>query len=124
MPFVNAVLWLDHHHAKLIGFDADQSHAQEFQQQAHATRQHGSEVRTEHEYFGEICDALTTIDAIVVTGSHVVQADFRHYLERHRSGLLKQITTWQTVDRLTEAQLLALARKLQHDRANGLASAG
>ncbi|MES2190953.1 MAG: hypothetical protein V4454_12570 [Pseudomonadota bacterium] len=93
----------------------DRSQVQEFQQHAHATRQHGSEVRTEHEYFSKICDALVTIDSIVVTGSYVVQADFRHYLQRRRSGLFRQITAWQAVDRLIEAPLLALVRKLQYD---------
>jgi hypothetical protein len=53
-----------------------------------------------------------------VTGSHVAQADFRHYVERHRPALAKEIAGWETVDHPSQAQLLAQARKffVAHDR--------
>src|SRR6185503_6735777 len=77
----------------------------------HHTRQHGSSVRTEHEFFGEVCDALAGIAEVLVTGSHTAQADFRHYVDKHRVPLAKHIVAWETVDHPTDNQLLAIARQ-------------
>ena len=76
-----------------------------------------SGVRSEHEFFGQVCDALAGIAEILVAGSHTAQADFRHYLEKHRPTLSASIAGWETVDHLTNGQLVALARKffVQHD---------
>jgi hypothetical protein len=56
-----------------------------------------------------------------VTGSHTAQADFRHYVDKHRAAIGPQIVGWETVDHPTEGQLLALARKyfVKHDRMAG-----
>lgn len=120
MPFLHAVVWLDHHNAQIIQFDAEQVEARKLQAVSHDTRQHGSEVRTGHEFFGEVCDALAGIASILVTGSHTAQADFRHYVGKHRPALAPQITGWETVDHPTQAQLVALARQRQQQAAAGL----
>lgn len=124
MPFLHAVIWLDHHNAKMIHFNGEQAQPRELQAHSHETRQHGSEVRTGHEFFGEICDALADTESVLVTGSHVVQADFRHYVGKHRPALAPRITGWETVDHPTQAQLVALGRQRQHEAAIGLATRG
>jgi stalled ribosome rescue protein Dom34 len=68
-------------------------------------------VRTEHEFFGEVCDALKDIPELLVAGGHQAQADFRHYVEKHRPQLAKQLTDWETVQHPSEGQLVALAKK-------------
>ncbi len=120
MPLLHAVVWLDHRNAQIIQFDAEQVEARKLEAVSHDTRQHGSEVRTEHEFFGEVCDALAGIASILVTGSHTAQADFRHYVGKHRPALTPQITGWETVDHPTQAQLVALARQRQQQTAAGL----
>lgn len=122
MPFSRAVVWLDHHNAQVIQFDAEQVEARKLQAHSHDTGQHRSEVRTEHEFFGEVCDALAGLEAILVTGSHTAQADFRHYVDKHRPALAPRITGWETVDHPTQAQLVALGRQRQHEAAAGLAT--
>ncbi|EJL88478.1 hypothetical protein PMI15_00774 [Polaromonas sp. CF318] len=122
MPFFHAVVWLDHHQAQLIQFDAEQSEAHKLHAHSHATPQHGSEVRTQHEFFGEVCDALDGVESILVTGGHTAQADFRHYVDKHRPALAPRITGWETVDHPSEAQLLALGRQRRHQAAIGLAT--
>lgn len=121
MPSFHAVVLIDHHAAQVLQFDAEHVKVQKVKAHDHHTRQHGSGVRTEHEFFGEVCDAVAGIGEILVTGSHTAQGDFRNYVEKHRAALRSHIVGWETVDHPTEGQLLALARKyfLKHDRMAG-----
>ncbi len=124
MPFSRAVVWLDHRNAQVIRFDAEQAETRKLQAHSHDTGQHRSEVRTGHEFFGEVCDALAGIESILVTGSHTAQADFRHYVDKHRPALAPRIAGWETVDHPTQAQLVALGRQRQQEAAKGLATGG
>jgi stalled ribosome rescue protein Dom34 len=122
MSNLHAVLWVDHQHAQVMHLESDSTQVQKIKAHLHHTRQHGSKVRTEHEFFGEVCDALADIKEVLVTGSHKSQADFRHYVDKHRPALAPRIAGWETVDRPSEGQLAALARKffLAHDRMAGV----
>lgn len=120
MAFIHAVIWLDHHNAHVIEFDPEHTHERHLQAHDHNTRQHRSEVRSEHEFFAQVCDAVNGMASILVTGAHQVQADFRHYIETHRPTLAPKISGWETVDHPTAAQLVARARHRQHQTANGL----
>jgi len=117
MTLHHAVLHIDHQKAEVLQFDAEHLQAQKVKSRSqhglhsHHTRQPGSDVRTQHEYYGEVCDALAGIAEVLVAGGHTAQADFRHYVEKHRPALAKQIVGWETVDHPTEGQLVALARK-------------
>jgi stalled ribosome rescue protein Dom34 len=121
MTYFHAVLWIDHHSAQLLQFDAEHVQASKIKAHTHHTRQHGSTVRTEHEFFGAVCDALPGIQEVLVAGSHQALADFKHYVEKHRAAVGKQIVGYETVDHPSENQLVAFARKyfLKFDRMNG-----
>lgn len=111
MSLAHAVVLIDHQNAKVLQFDAEHVQIQKVKAHSHHTRQHGSTVRTEHEFFGEVCDALSGIAEVLVTGAHTAQSDFRHYVDKHRPAVGKQIVGWETVDHPSEGQLLALARQ-------------
>ncbi len=98
MSLFHAVVWIDHHTAQVLQFDAEHVEAQKVKSSGHHTKQHGSAVRTEHEFFGEVCDALAGINEVLVAGSHTAQSDFKHYVEKHRPALLAQIVGYETVD--------------------------
>ncbi len=121
MTLFHAVVWIDHQQAHVLQFDAEHVQASKVKARSHHTAQHGSAVRTEHEFFAHVCDALQGIPEVLVTGSHQAQADFRHYVDKHRSTLSQQILGWETVDHPSENQLVALARKafLKLDRMAG-----
>jgi hypothetical protein len=118
MAKYHAVLHIEHHDAQVLQFDAEEVQSEKVHAHDHYTRQHGSDVRTEHEFFGHVCDSLAGITEVLVTGSHAAQAAFRHYVEKHRPAITKQIAGWETVDHPTQPQLVALARKyfVAHDR--------
>jgi stalled ribosome rescue protein Dom34 len=117
----HAVVRIDHKTAEILQFDAEHVQAQKIKAHSHHTAYHGSTVRTEHEFFGEVCDALAGVPEILVTGSHQAMADFRHYVDKHRPALAPHIVGWETVDQPTQGQLVALARQyfLKFDRMSG-----
>lgn len=124
MTMFHAVVQIDHHQAQVLQFDAEHVQAQKVKASTHHTRQHGSTVRTEHEFFGHVCDALAGITEVLVAGSQQAQADFRHYVEKHRPAVAKQVVGYETIDKPTEAQLVAMARKyfVKYDRMAGTPS--
>ena len=111
MSFSHAIAWIDHHHAQVVQFDAEHVQALKVKEHAHYTRQHGSAVRSEHEFFAEVCDALNAVAAVLIAGSHTAQADFRHYIDKHRPALAPRIAGWETVNHPTEGELVKLARQ-------------
>ena len=118
MSLSHAVVLIDHQTAQVLQFDADHVQSQKVKSHTHHTRQHGSGVRTEHEFFGEVCDALDGIAEVLVTGSHSAIADFRHYADKHRPHTAARVVGYEVVDHPSENQLVAAARKyfLKHDR--------
>ena len=118
MSHSHAVVWTDHQSAQVLKFDAEHMQAKTIRSHNHYTRQHGSTVRTEHEFFGEVCDALDGIAEVLVTGSRTAIADFRHYVDKHRPHAAPHIVAYDVVDHPSDNQLVAAARKyfLKHDR--------
>ena len=125
MSVTHAVVWTDHQAAQVLHFDAAHVKTEKVRAHSHYTRQHSSGVRTEHEFFGEVCTALDGIDEVLVTGSRTAVADFRHYAEKHRPLVAARIAGYEVVDHPTENQLVALARQyfLKHDRMRGVTPA-
>ena len=121
MTTFHAVVFVDHQAALLLQFDEEHLQAQKVRAHSHHTRQHGSSVRTEHEYFAEVCDALDGVAEILAVGPHTGVTDFEHYVRKHRPDTAKRIVDFQTVDHPSENQLVALARKyfLKYDRMAG-----
>lgn len=126
MTTFHAVVWLDHQNAQVLQFDAEHVQAHKIKASHHYTRQHGSAVRSEHEFFGQVCDALAGIGEVLVTGSTTVLADFDHYVGKHRSAMAGRIVGRETVDHPTDPQLVALARKyfVKFDRMAGTPTPG
>ena len=102
---------------------AEQVQSRKVKAHSHPTRQHGSQVRDEHEFFAAVRDALADIKEVLVAGSHQAQSDFQRYVNKHRPQLAPQIVGYETVDHPSDAQLVAMARKffLKYDRMAGTA---
>lgn len=121
MTLFHAVVLIDHQQADILQFDAEHVQAQKVKSSTRHTKQHGGAVRSEHEFFGHVCDALEGISEILVAGSKTGLADFRHYADKHRSETAQHIVGYETVDHPSENQLVALARQyfLKYDRMAG-----
>jgi hypothetical protein len=122
MSLFHAVAFVDHQSAEILQFGSEQVVEQKVHEHLKFTRQHHSGVRTEHEFFGQVCDALAGIAEVLVVGGHQGLADFRHYVDKHRPQTAPRIVGYQVVDHPTENQLVALARKhfVKHDQMVGI----
>ena len=124
MTLFHAVVWIDHQTAQILQFDAEHVQAQKIKSHVHHTAQHGSVVRTEHEFFAHVCDALAGIPEVLAVGPKTGLAAFQHYTAKHRPDAAKHIVGYEVVDHPTENQLVAAARKyfLKHDRMSSMPS--
>jgi DNA-binding ferritin-like protein len=111
MPLFHAVVWTDHQTAQILQFDAEQVQAEKVHAHTHHTAQHGSQVRSQHEFYASLCDALDGIAEVLLTGSHTALADFRHYAQKHRPQVAARVVGWEVVDHPSTNQLVALARR-------------
>jgi len=111
MSLFHAVAFVDHQSAQVMQFGSEHVVERKVHAHLHVTRQHHGVVRSEHEFFGEVCDALDGIAEVLMAGGHTRLADFRHYVEKHRPLTAARIAGWEVVDRPTEGELVALARK-------------
>jgi len=118
----HAVVFIDHQSATVLQFDAEHVEAQKIKASSRHTKQHGSQLRTEQEFFSHVCDALEGIAEVLAVGPHTGLADFQHYVRKHRSGIARYIVGYQAVDHPSEKQLVALARDffLKYDRMAGI----
>lgn len=121
MTLFHAVVWLDHQSAQVLQFDAEHVQAGKVKAHTHHTAQHGSAVRTQHEFFAAVCEALAGIPEVLVVGPKTGIADFEHYVTKHRPALGRQIVAYEVVDHPTQNQLVAMARKffVAYDRMAG-----
>lgn len=107
----HAIAFIDHHHADILPLDTPGATARHLKAHVHPTGQHGSEVRTQHEFFASVCAVLDESGSVLVAGSHTANADFRHYADKHRPQTAKRIAGYEVVDHPTENQLAALGRR-------------
>lgn len=122
MPSIHAVVRVDHQHAEILQFDAE--HVEAAQVKAHTahTAQHRSGVRTEHEFYGDVADALAGVQEVLVAGAGTAPGAFRSYCEKHRPAIARQIVGIEVIDHPSVAQLVAFARKyfIARDRMAGV----
>ena len=85
----------------------------------------GELARDLNHFLDRITQVVSDLDRILAevlaVGPKTGLADFRHYVEKHRSAVGKQIVGWEHSDRPSENQLVALARQffLKYDRMAG-----
>lgn len=116
MTSPRAIVWIDHQTASLLNFDDHQPAIRKFKLHTHPTGQHGSSVRSEHEFFGEVCDALAGFQQVLVVGPHLGIADFERYAKKHRPHAAHCMVGFQVVDHPTDKQLAALGREFVAQR--------
>lgn len=116
----HAVIHLDHHHAQVLHFDAHQVHAARIE--AHERHAHGHDDRRAQALYEAVYQALKDTPEVLVTGSHVVISQFKHYVQEHRPQLAPHIADYRPAAELSQGQLLAMARQffLAHDRMAGV----
>lgn len=107
MPTAHALVWLDHLRAKGLRIGEETHDTTFFRDEKHDPRQHNSAVRTQHEFFGAVKDALVEFTRSVVTGSGQRQMDSRHYVSKHHGLLRPVLAGREKVTHPTDPELIA-----------------
>jgi hypothetical protein len=121
MSRFHAVAFVDHESAHIQQFGKEPVEGSHFAVHHKFTRQHHSGVRSTHEFYGQVCDALDGIVEVLLVGGHTGLADFRRYVNKRRPQTATHIADYQVVDHPSEAEMVALARAYfnGHDKMTG-----
>jgi hypothetical protein len=115
----HAVVFVSHGNAQVLEFGAEHREGHQLRSHSHPTAQHGSEVRAEHEFFAQVCDAIDAVAEALVVGSRHGISDFERYVAKHRPATAPRIVGYDVVDHPSENQLVALGREFFLQRARG-----
>jgi stalled ribosome rescue protein Dom34 len=118
MAFTHAVVWIDHHVAHVIHFNADSS--EEKIVRAHKADGHlhhrsgatgsGKNAEDKH-YYHEVATALRGTAEILITGPANAKQELVKHLQEHDKDVAACVSAVQTLDHPSDGQLLAVARK-------------
>jgi stalled ribosome rescue protein Dom34 len=114
----HAVIWIDHHEAHVLHFNADQMD-EDVVHPAHPPRHlhgkagsaSGTHITDEPEFYRDVAAAVAEASAILVAGPSSAKTEFIKYLHKHSPQTLEHVMHIETLDRVTDNQLLAEARR-------------
>jgi stalled ribosome rescue protein Dom34 len=118
MSFSHAVLWMDHQEGHVLKFNAhshESEHIRAYEGKEQLHRRAGTlgdgKAKVHLEYFPNLANSIDTVDAVFVVGAGIAKREFIHYLESAKPSIRAKVLGTQSSERISEAQLLALARQ-------------
>lgn len=115
MTIPHAVVWLDHHEAKILFLHEDDARFEEQHIKAQTSHSHNHHNHQHHgpdkHFFESIEKALGSAQEVLLAGPGLAKNEFQKYAEAHFKQLSKRIVGVEALDHPTEGQLAALARK-------------
>lgn len=121
----HAVLWIDHHEARVIHFNADTAEEEHIRPDGAPHHLHvkagshsGTHIEDEPKFYRDVAAALSDAHEVLVTGPSTAKAEFVKHVHKHAPHLMERIAGIETLDHVTDNQLLAEARRYfkQNDR--------
>src|SRR5579863_6340052 len=100
----HAVLWIDHHEARIIHFNADEAE-EKLVHPAHPPRPlhvkagsaSGTHVTAEPLFYRDVADAVADAHEILISGPSTAKAEFVKYLHKHASQLVARVAGIETL---------------------------
>ena len=118
----HAVVWIDHHEARVFHFSASESdvvvvHPQHPTRHIHhkANSIGSGHAPEDHAFLQQVADALADAGAILVTGPAGEKTVLINHIERHAPALKAKIKGVEALDHPSDGEILALARKFFKD---------
>jgi len=114
----HAVVWLDHHEARIIHFNADAAD-KEVVRPAHPPRHlhikagsaSGTHIAADPAFFRDIAQACDAVPAVLLVGPSTAKTEFMAYLHQHAPRTVQHIQGVETLALVTDPQLLAAGRR-------------
>ena len=114
----HAVIWLDHHQARVFHFSATEDDQQKFHPHNpsvhihHKANEIGSgNQRLEPAFMNEIVHAVSETGEVLLIGPGGAKTEFMTYLERYSPKLKSKILGVEAVDHPSDGEIVAYARK-------------
>jgi stalled ribosome rescue protein Dom34 len=114
----HAVVWIDHHEALIFHFNADSAEEERIRPVDPPNRLHiksgtpsGTHIKDEPRFYRDVASALADTHEVLVTGPSTAKAELLKYIHKHAPQLMARIAGIETLDRVTDNQLLAEARR-------------
>lgn len=114
----HAVVWIDHHEARVFYFDAEDAErlvvhpAHAAQHIHHKANSVGSgHAQVDPKYLGEVTKAIAAAGAVLIAGPANAKHELVKFIEAHEPALRARVYGVETLDHPTEGQLLAHARQ-------------
>jgi stalled ribosome rescue protein Dom34 len=109
------IVWLDHQEAQVYHLSAQGTKKEHLKKHAHEhSNSHGDarhHQQDEH-FYHEIAGKLAGAEEVLLMGPGLAKNHFKTHLEKHHHAVLaKKVVGVETVDHITENQLMETARK-------------
>jgi hypothetical protein len=121
----HAVLWIDHHEARVIHFNADTADEARIRPTDPPRHLHvkagsasGTHIADEPQFYRDVAAAIADAHEVLVTGPSTAKAEFLKHVHKHAPQMMERIAGIETLQNVSDNQLLAEARKFfeQADR--------
>ncbi len=118
----HAVVWIDHHEARVFHFSASDSNEIVIRPKDpvrhihHKANSIGSGHASEDQaYLQSVADAVADAGAILITGPASEKTELVNHIGRHAPALKAKIKGVEALDHPTDGEIVALARKFFKD---------
>jgi stalled ribosome rescue protein Dom34 len=118
MTYAHAVLWMDHQEGHLVRFNLEShesKHIRAYEGKMQLHRRAGTlgngKAKTHPDYFPNLARAIDSVEAVLVVGAGIAKSEFLHYLEAASPLIRCKVLGTENSERITEPQLLALAKE-------------
>ena len=117
----HAIVWIDHHEARVFHFNALEVdnltlHPDHPTRHIHhkANSIGSGHAAEDHEFLQHVSEAIADAGAVLITGPANAKSELVKHIERHAPELSTKIAGVEPLDRLTDGELVAHARKFFH----------
>ena len=118
MTFNHAVIWIDHHEAHVIHFNAIDSTVEKIKsssKQSHLHHHRGTlgsgKAATPQSFLHEVVESFSDAKEVLVVGPGSAKLELIKHVHQHDPKVSGKIMGVETVDHPTDPQLLAFAKK-------------
>lgn len=118
MSFQHAIVWLDHHEARVIDFAVDEHrtvtvHEENGPRQLHrkASVIGTGKAPSPKQYFEDVVSAIGDAREVLITGPGTAKNEFQRMLGNRHADLAKRVVGLETMDHPSDSELLAYGRR-------------
>jgi stalled ribosome rescue protein Dom34 len=108
----HAVVWIDHHEARVFQFSDDKLHSELIKAHPHGPTHRGViSHEVDHDFLKQVANDLAAAEKILVVGPATAKLELVRWLHRHAPKTETKVVGVESVDHPTDGQLVAYARQ-------------